>query len=67
MTCRYPFILPENAELNLLDLSGPLTAAETIKLAWALPRLDGSMMMTWRRSGGSSATPRTLEYLDALR
>ena len=68
VTCRYPFILPENAELNLLDRSlGPLTAAETIKLAWALPRLDAldddDLEKVWRVVGGH---PRTLEYLDAL-
>jgi len=68
ITCRYPFSLPDSAELNLLDRPlGPLTAAETMKLAWALPRLDAldddDLEKVWRVVGGH---PRTLEYLDAL-
>jgi tetratricopeptide (TPR) repeat protein len=68
ITCRYPFTLPDDAEQFLLDRAlGPLTEAETMKLAWALPRLDAldetDLEKVWRMVGGH---PRTLEYLDAL-
>jgi len=46
---------------------GPLSAAETQKLAWALPHLDrldvADLQRVWRAVGGH---PRCLEYVDAL-
>jgi len=68
ITSRYPFILPGGAEraLSFRQL-GPLSRAETMKLAWSLPALDrldeGQLHRVWRLAGGH---PRSLEYLDAL-
>ncbi|MGQ0778562.1 MAG: trypsin-like peptidase domain-containing protein [Pseudonocardiales bacterium] len=68
VTCRYPFTLPGGAErvLSFKHL-GPLSFAETLKLAWALPGLDRlgepELEQVWRMVGGH---PRCLEYLDAL-
>jgi hypothetical protein len=46
---------------------GPLTLAETMKLAWSLPQLDDldddDLQRVWLSVGGH---PRTLEYVDAL-
>ena len=46
---------------------GPLSPAETMKLAWALPALDRltepELERVWQMVGGH---PRCLEYLDAL-
>ncbi|MBB6037555.1 tetratricopeptide (TPR) repeat protein [Phytomonospora endophytica] len=68
VTSRYPFALPESAHENLVfHHLGPMTLAETQKLLWALPGLDGldtgEVERVWRLVGGH---PRTLEYLDAL-
>jgi len=68
VTCRYPFALPGGAErvLSFKDL-GPLSFAETLKLAWALPGLDrlgeAELEQVWRMVGGHL---RCLKYLDAL-
>ncbi|WP_329008719.1 tetratricopeptide repeat protein [Micromonospora rifamycinica] len=68
VTSRYRFTLPEHAEYALtFQPVGPLSAAETLKLAWALPQLDrldeAQLDQVWRAVGGH---PRCLEYLDAL-
>ncbi len=68
VTSRYPFTLPGNTEQALsFHPVGPLTIAETMKLAWALPALDkltaSELDRVWRLVGGH---PRCLEYLDAL-
>ncbi|MEU7616496.1 tetratricopeptide repeat protein [Micromonospora rifamycinica] len=68
ITSRYRFTLPEHAEYALtFQPVGPLSAAETLKLAWALPQLDrldeAQLDQVWRAVGGH---PRCLEYLDAL-
>ncbi|MGH3821473.1 MAG: CHAT domain-containing protein [Pseudonocardiaceae bacterium] len=68
ITCRYPFTLPGAAERVLsFQHVGPLSFAETLKLAWALPGLDRlgepELEQVWRMVGGH---PRSLEYLDAL-
>ena len=68
VTCRYRFALPAGAErfLSFRPL-GPLSRAETMKLAWSLPALDrldeSELEQVWRLAGGH---PRSLEYLDAL-
>ena len=68
VTCRYRFNLPGDAQHSLrIRQVGPLSEAETLKLVWALPRLDAlddaDVQQVWRYVGGH---PRTLEYLDAL-
>ncbi|MGC5664538.1 tetratricopeptide repeat protein [Micromonospora sp. WMMD723] len=68
ITSRYRFTLPEHAEHALtFQPVGPLSSAETLKLAWALPQLDRldetQLDQVWRAVGGH---PRCLEYLDAL-
>ena len=68
ITSRYPFVLPGQAERVLsFQPIGPLSQAETMKLAWALPALDRltepELERAWRVVGGH---PRCLEYLDAL-
>ena len=68
VTSRHPFTLPAGAEAQLLRCQlGPLSYAETLKLAWQLPNLDrldnDQLRQVWRLVGGH---PRTLEYLDAL-
>jgi tetratricopeptide (TPR) repeat protein len=68
ITSRHPFVLPGQAERALsFQPIGPLTLAETMKLAWALPALDklteAELEQVWRMVGGH---PRCLEYLDAL-
>ena len=68
ITCRYPFVLPEDAHEGLaFHQLAPLTLPETIHLAWALPSLDrlepAELDQVWRLVGGH---PRSLEYLDAL-
>jgi tetratricopeptide (TPR) repeat protein len=67
VTTRYPLLLPGGTQALLDRPLGPLTEAETIKLVWALPRLDNlddeQIEHVWRVVGGH---PRTLEYLDAL-
>jgi tetratricopeptide (TPR) repeat protein len=68
VTSRYPFTLPGSTEraLSFRPL-GPLSFAETMKLAWALPGLDrldeAELELVWRAVGGH---PRCLEYMDAL-
>jgi tetratricopeptide (TPR) repeat protein len=68
ITSRYRFTLPGGAD-QVLSFKPilPLSYAETMKLAWALPnldRLDGTTLeQLWRAVGGH---PRCLEYLDAL-
>ena len=68
VTSRHPFVLPGGAEraLSFRQL-GPLSRAETMKLAWSLPSLDrldeGQLDRVWRLAGGH---PRSLEYLAAL-
>jgi tetratricopeptide (TPR) repeat protein len=68
LTCRYPFVLPEEAQaaLELVHL-GPLSFAETRKLILRLPGLNALPVSDQRRIyedvGGH---PRALEYLDAL-
>ena len=61
-------MLPGQAERVLsFQPIGPLSQAETMKLAWALPALDTltepELERAWRVVGGH---PRCLEYLDAL-
>jgi len=57
VTSRYPFRLPEGADrmLSFRQL-GPLSRAETMKLAWSLPALDqldeGQLEQVWRLVGG---------------
>ena len=68
ITSRYPFVLPGQAERALsFQPIGPLSLAETMKLAWALPAVDklteAELEQVWRMVGGH---PRCLEYLDAL-
>jgi hypothetical protein len=68
VTSRYPFMLPDSADRVLAFRQlGPLSFAETLKLAWALPGLDGldevDLERVWRSVGGH---PRCLEYVDAL-
>ena len=68
ITSRYPFVLPTQAERVLtFQPIGPLSKAETMKLAWALPALDKltepELERVWRMVGGH---PRCLEYVDAL-
>ncbi len=68
ITTRYPFVLPGHADRAMsFRPVGPLTAAETMKLAWALPALDQltepELQRVWNMVGGH---PRCLEYLDAL-
>jgi hypothetical protein len=68
ITSRYPLTLPGNTEQALtFHPVGPLSSAETLKLAWALPRLDrldeARLEQVWRAVGGH---PRCLEYVDAL-
>jgi len=68
VTSRYPFTLPDDAHEHLgFHHLGPMTFAETLKLLWALPRLDDldedQVQRVWRMVGGH---PRSLEYLDAL-
>ncbi|MFV0457806.1 MAG: CHAT domain-containing protein [Actinomycetales bacterium] len=68
ITSRHPVELPEGAQkLLLAHRVGPLTFAETMKLAWALPRLDAltddELRQVWAGVGGH---PRTLETVDAL-
>jgi tetratricopeptide (TPR) repeat protein len=68
VTCRYLFTLPGGVEQGLsFRQLGPLSRAETMKLAWSLPALDrldeGQLEQAWRLAGGH---PRSLEYLDAL-
>ena len=68
ITSRYPFALPGGADQKLsFRQLGPLSRAETMKLAWSLPALDAldedQLERVWRLAGGH---PRSLEYLDAL-
>jgi len=61
-------VLPGQAERALsFQPIGPLSVAETMKLAWALPAVDelteAELEQVWRMVGGH---PRCLEYLDAL-
>ncbi|MEU7798845.1 tetratricopeptide repeat protein, partial [Micromonospora arborensis] len=68
ITSRYRFTLPAHAEHALsFKPVRPLSYAETMKLAWALPHLDrlddDELEQLWRAVGGH---PRCLEYLDAL-
>jgi tetratricopeptide (TPR) repeat protein len=68
VTSRFPCTLPGGAEQALLFRPiGPLSLAETMKLAWSLPALDdldeAQLDRVWRLVGGH---PRSLEYLDAL-
>jgi tetratricopeptide (TPR) repeat protein len=68
ITCRYRFPLPGDAHQRLsFRQLGPLSRAETMKLAWSLPALDqladADLDRVWRLVGGH---PRSLEYLDAL-
>ena len=68
ITSRYPFVLPGQADRVLsFQPVGPLSPAETMKLAWMLPALDRltepELEHVGRMVGGH---PRCLEYLDAL-
>jgi len=68
VTSRYPFTLPAGARRFLsFRALGPLSRAETMKLAWSLTALDqlteSQLDQVWRLAGGH---PRCLEYLDAL-
>jgi tetratricopeptide (TPR) repeat protein len=68
ITTRFPFALPGHADSVLtFQHVGPLTPAETMKLAWALPALDKltqtELERVWQMVGGH---PRCLEYVDAL-
>ena len=68
ITSRYPFALPGQADRVLsFQPVGPLSPAETMKLAWALPALDRltepELERVRQMVGGH---PRCLEYLDAL-
>jgi tetratricopeptide (TPR) repeat protein len=70
ITSRHPIALPGGAAGRLQAVPvGPLSAGETGKLLWSLPRLDlhaagsDAIERIWRGVGGH---PRSLEYLDAL-
>lgn len=68
ITTRHPFWLPRDAHRGLVEHHvGPLSPAETMKLAWALPQLDRltppELERVCQLVGGH---PRCLEYLDAL-
>ncbi|HZO64490.1 MAG TPA: tetratricopeptide repeat protein [Kribbellaceae bacterium] len=68
ITCRDRFTLPQHAHRALIfHHLGPLSFAETLKLAWNLPVLDrlsgDELEKVWRSVGGH---PRCLEYVDAL-
>jgi tetratricopeptide (TPR) repeat protein len=68
VTSRHLFTLFDDAEERLRWCQlGPLSYAETLKLAWQLPNLDrlddDQLHRVWRLVGGH---PRSLEYLDAL-
>ena len=68
ITSRHPFTLPGQADRVLsFQPVGPLSPAETMKLAWALPALDRltepELERVRQMVGGH---PRCLEYLDAL-
>ena len=57
ITCRHPFTLREHAERGLSFWQlGPLSRAETMKLAWSLPSLDRldarQLEQVWRLAGG---------------
>jgi tetratricopeptide (TPR) repeat protein len=65
ITSRFEFDLPQQA--LRFHAIGPMSVAETLKLAWSLPAIDrlpdADLERVWRLVGGH---PRTLEYLDAL-
>ncbi|ROP41857.1 tetratricopeptide repeat protein [Saccharothrix texasensis] len=68
VTSRHPFSLPDGAEGRLhRHHVGPLSFAETMKLAWSLPPLDelatDELHRIWQSVGGH---PRALEYVAAL-
>ena len=68
VTSRYPFVLPGHRDRVLVyQAVGPLSPAETMKLAWALPGLDRlsepELARVNQLVGGH---PRCLEYVDAL-
>lgn len=68
VTSRYPFSLPDGADGRLhWHHVGPLSFAETMKLTWSLPPLDGldatDLHRIWQSVGGH---PRALEYVAAL-
>ncbi|MCA1695613.1 MAG: tetratricopeptide repeat protein, partial [Actinobacteria bacterium] len=68
ITSRHPFTMAHDAHRRLATMHlGPLSPAETTKLVWQLPGLDGLTFdereRAYRDVGGH---PRTLEYLDAL-
>ncbi|KUL27334.1 hypothetical protein ADL12_30265 [Streptomyces regalis] len=68
ITSRFPFPLPGHAHDALVfEHLGPLSHAETLKLAWSLSALDRltepELTRVWHLVGGH---PRALEYLDAL-
>ncbi|MFD4602225.1 tetratricopeptide repeat protein [Streptomyces sp. NPDC058464] len=68
ITSRFPFTLPNHAHHSLqFEHLGPLSHAETLKLAWSLSALDRltepQLTRVWHLVGGH---PRALEYLDAL-
>ena len=68
ITSRFTFTLPDGADRFLsFRAIGPLSEAESKKLAWSLPALDGltegELTRACRLVGGH---PRRLEYLDAL-
>jgi hypothetical protein len=62
VTCRFPFTLPGGVErvLSFKHL-GPLSFAETLKLAWTLPGLDRlgepELEQVWRMVGWAPALP----------
>jgi hypothetical protein len=64
ITTRYPFVLPGHAETILsFQHLGPLTPAETMKLAWALPALDkltpAELERVWQMVGSSTGAELT--------
>jgi tetratricopeptide (TPR) repeat protein len=65
ITSRFEFDLAQQA--LQFHAIGPMSLAETLKLAWSLPAVDRlpdvDLERVWRLVGGH---PRTLEYLDAL-